>query len=815
MTNKNIIIILIFSLITINSLAQISSGGKPISFKNKLIEKNKVFNTPYFNYKQLIEKDKQLSKSKKYRFGKTHKVDISPKNYGTWQTLTNGYKIWTLEIHSQKAFAIGLLFNKFHLNKNVKLFVYSTDKKNIKGAFTNQNNKINNKFSIIPVNGDKIIIELNVPANIKYGELNIFGIMHDYRGLFAKEKILKSSGSCNVNVNCTEGDDWQDEKRAVAKYLFTSGDYAYACTGALINNTAQNDKPYFLTANHCISKNEEAESATFIFNYESATCSGTTGSEEQSISVATLLSTDSDNKLDFTLLELSVDLPNAYNAYFAGWNRATTAATNTVCIHHPSEDIKKISKDFESPVTGDYGEGLMENAHWQIKEWDIGTTEGGSSGAPLFDQNHYIVGDLTGGYASCSYNFNDYYAKFDLSWDYYSTKCKQLKAWLDPLDTHTLTLLGKNPEDALQNDAKISYMYNPKGTYCNINTLTPKIILQNKGSENLTNVKISYKINSNATEIFNWTGNLQTGEFENVTLNNIYVKESKNEIIIYTSMPNGTVDMNKLNDTITSNFEVIDEIDNIEIYGDINLCSNLKIANYYTENIGNYSWSVDGGEIIEGNNTNSIDVEWTDDIEKKVYLRYTNVCGQNISDFISIKDVNKNLLLNIKTENSDEKINFIIKDLSGNTIVNQSYISTSENFSKIICVEEKCYNLSIYNSSPLFEYSLINSENEKIILSDKHASQVINTEFCLTYNDNNAYKLYPNPTNEKLTISALYSEMYNDASFAIYNLKGKLIVDKTIFTNVYEVNITELPKGTYILKISNKNGTYSQRFIKL
>ncbi len=142
--------------------------------------------------------------------------------------------------------------------------------------------------------------------------------------------------------------------------------------------------------------------------------------------------------------------------------------------------------------------------------------------------------------------------------------------------------------------------------------------------------------------------------------------------------------MNKLNDTIISNFEVSSEISNIEILGDINLCSSTDTTNYYTEDTGNYLWNVSGGEIIIGNNTNSIDVVWEENADRKVYLKYTNVCNQEISDSVSIKDVNQNLLLNIKTINTDDKVNFIIKDLSGNTIINKSFISKNKNFNKVL-----------------------------------------------------------------------------------------------------------------------------------
>ena len=111
------------------------------------------------------------------------------------------------------------------------------------------------------------------------------------------------------------------------------------------------------------------------------------------------------NKLDFALVELSRKRPEEYDPYYAGWNRTVASSTNNVTtIHHPAGDVKKISRRYGVVATGNFGSGFDTNTHWHIPAWDLGTTEGGSSGAPLFDRDHKIIGALTGGDASCDYN---------------------------------------------------------------------------------------------------------------------------------------------------------------------------------------------------------------------------------------------------------------------------------------------------------------------------------------------------------------------------------------------------------------------------
>ena len=72
---------------------------------------------------------------------------------------------------------------------------------------------------------------------------------------------------------------------------------------------------------------------------------------------------------------------------------------------------------------------------WKIAAWDDGTTEGGSSGSGLWDQNGLLVGQLYGGQASCSFNVNDYYGKFNVSFPL-------LQQWLGDCGT---TLPGLDP----------------------------------------------------------------------------------------------------------------------------------------------------------------------------------------------------------------------------------------------------------------------------------------------------------------------------------------------------------------------------------
>lgn len=344
------------------------------------------------------------------------------------QTMLEEDFIFRLMIISPGAKSIYLEISEFYPFEGEQLFVFDPAGKNIRGAFTIRQQTPNGLLAISPIAGDTLIIELKSktasPANFR-----IHRVYHDYLGItseLSKDGTYGQSGDCEIDINCYEGLDWQREKRAVCR-IITNGQL---CTGTLVNNTRQDGRPFILTANHCISTEDFANSSIFYFNYESPSCYGPDGSTEQSISWSHLHATT--YHLDFTLLEMSMAPPPSFQPYYAGIATSSEPAVSTTSIHHPQGDVKKISKEYEPLVSANYGSGYDANSHWKISKWDVGTTEGGSSGSPLFNTNHLIIGTLTGGEASCSYLLNDYFSKIHLAWNEYPGINQQLQYWLDP-----------------------------------------------------------------------------------------------------------------------------------------------------------------------------------------------------------------------------------------------------------------------------------------------------------------------------------------------------------------------------------------------
>lgn len=84
--------------------------------------------------------------------------------------------------------------------------------------------------------------------------------------------------------------------------------------------------------------------------------------------------------------------------------------------------------------------------------------------------------------------------------------------------------------------------------------LSTDIILQNEGVLDLTSLEIYYSLNNAPFTLINWTGNLPFGATEAVPVNVGPVLEGLNEFTVYTQLPNGELDENPENDTLTRTF---------------------------------------------------------------------------------------------------------------------------------------------------------------------------------------------------------------------------------------------------------------------
>ena len=377
-----------------------------------------------------------------FRFAVPTEILVTPATLGLWEILPENKLRWTCRVRCDNAMTMNLGFGRYNMPSTGSMTISDALGEFKIRPFTSKDNKDHGELWTPIVPSNEIVIEIIVDRSQKKlvaRNIELTSINSGYRG-FKRPNDRGSSGSCNIDVLCELGDSWWNEIPSVGAYTLSGW---WTCTGAMINNTAEDQTPYFLTADHCGVTSSSDSSIVVYWNYQNSYCrtpgssdsgGNGNGSFSQFTSGSTMRATS--GSTDFTLTELNSNPPASWGVTYSGWSRSSSAAPGAG-IHHPQVAEKRISiPDFIS-ASGNY---------WTVN-WAEGTTEPGSSGSPIYDANHRIVGQLCCGSASCSSDTNDSYGRsIANSWS--GSSSSSLSSWLDPLGTNQQTLDTYNSTSA-------------------------------------------------------------------------------------------------------------------------------------------------------------------------------------------------------------------------------------------------------------------------------------------------------------------------------------------------------------------------------
>jgi len=447
--------------------ASASFAAVPLSQREKLfpLEEKAILKLPTIDKSSLAElPQKRLSESGKvilrpHKISETAAIAQSIEELGQWQSV-NGEEVWRLKIKGANALHLNLGFNNVHLPESARLYITDSKTGELLKQYSTADNKSHGQLWTPLFTSNDLHLELNIDS-IERKNLQ-FEILQAGQGTkaFTADTFNTKSGSCNIDVACPEGNGWENEIRAVAKYTISDSTGTFACTGTLMNNSRGDMMPLFLTAAHCLVSDTTDASMVFYWNYETSVCDGIPdGSLDQSQSGSTFISRwdNLETGSDFALVKLD-DMPSTnFNVYYSGWDNRDQSYTGARVIHHPLGSVnpqnseKRISIENDTLTITTYNgteEDLTAN-YLQVGAWDAGTTEGGSSGAGLWNTNHRLIANLSGGSASCSeLTEPDWFGRFASHWLGNGNRENQLAAYLAPDNIIIATLDGVNSCDA-------------------------------------------------------------------------------------------------------------------------------------------------------------------------------------------------------------------------------------------------------------------------------------------------------------------------------------------------------------------------------
>lgn len=504
------------------------------------------FPTPYYN--------NYGDKNSPFYFANENETSININNSGTAHKFDDGTFIWALGLVSEYAKNINVYIENVDLNVGEYIYIYSPNNENYQ-EFSQIDGVYDRTIQSYPIESDTIIIEYQgYSSNIPQFEItavNCGFLSLTSKNQFSANKNGKygDSDDCEIDASCVDGID--DISQSVCRLVINGNQLA---TGVLVNNTAKDGTPYILSSAHAIPCSG-FKSCSAMFNFEVPMCDKMPSRDYEVVNNVSLVY--SSELRDVALYIMPNEPTSQMRTYYSGWDLSDNQQGRFVTIHHPSGDARKVSvaeeikyKTYNADKTT--CENIFdENNHWEIKKWVSGTTEGGSSGGGLWNDENKLIGCLTGGYSSCNLKSSDYYWRLNNNWISNNPNEKALSDYLDPINSGALSLDGawlSNEKYELifgikKNSTLISeYLANNTGYIAGHNKLTTTAIAQSFGADGqkttITNIAFNaYSVTSEHGANFTvFICNDNNGKPGNVIYTSEAIKNkniSKNNIFFY------------------------------------------------------------------------------------------------------------------------------------------------------------------------------------------------------------------------------------------------------------------------------------------
>jgi V8-like Glu-specific endopeptidase len=341
---------------------------------------------------------------------------------GALRATSDGGFAWTTAVSSPGAHALRVMFDGLDLPDGAALYVFN-DRGEAFGPYTGRGMDGSGELVSNTVTGDRVNVQLRASGAIdprdrqqlrfRIAEIGHIGPKFALPrrvnpDLVTPKAFCSYNVSCVVNGECVSGFD--QVRDAVAHMLYRSGGSYYICTGGLVNNSANDQRDLFLTANHCISTERSADSLETFFDFRAASCQDTAVCDatytQMRSDFPTTLGADllaADSAGDFSLMELNQK--PAGTRHYLGFTTTPVASSDATALYrisHPSGapqafSAQRVDADSFTCTT-------LPRGRFIYSQDTQGATEGGSSGSPVVTAGGLVVGQL---YGACGTNLND------------------------------------------------------------------------------------------------------------------------------------------------------------------------------------------------------------------------------------------------------------------------------------------------------------------------------------------------------------------------------------------------------------------------
>lgn len=384
-------------------------------------------------------------------FANAHEVNLTPSNCGEYETYATGKMRWRVGLTSASAVSMNIIVENVALQPDEKIMIYSPSADEEKRqVVTMTNMRPDGILQSDIVEGDSIIMEFEGSLD-REPDFVITTVNCGFRPILRQSQPTAGgnkvgfgqSDNCHVDASCDE--QYKDINQSTCMLVVNGKAYG---SGVFVNNTANDATPYVITAAHVLtSAGSTVKSCNAYLNYYTPLCTESyqnLDGEQLGSSVEVVVMSEIH---DMALLKFSSSPKDDSRVFWSGWDLGSSHEGMVHCIHYPYGDARKASVG-KSVKKASYtldktnsGESFATDNHWNVGQWISGTTQAGSSGSGLFNQDLKLIGSLSGGSATCNSPYNDFFWRLESSWDV-EYNGKTLRSVLDPLNTGATTCEG-------------------------------------------------------------------------------------------------------------------------------------------------------------------------------------------------------------------------------------------------------------------------------------------------------------------------------------------------------------------------------------
>lgn len=394
------------------------------------------------------------------------------------------------------------------------------------------------------------------------------------------------------------------------------------------------------------------------------------------------------------------------------------------------------------------------------------------------------------------------------------------------------TVVRINPASGLNNDidvvaitAPLLSNFDANYYYTGFNQcsgmITPVITLRNTGTNAITTATIQYQVDHNPAHTYAWTGNLLPGAVTSVTLPAITVANGDHKLEVTALNPNGTPDMNPLNNGKMGSFRTI----------------NPALSLPFSEGFSATTFPPQGWSYIHhntykkmsqlsnvggfGNNNGCLRMEcfFTDydnsgqfDYLLTPRINMTNAGNNTVLTF-SLAYAQKNIFFR-------ERLRVLASTDCGrtwNTLYDKegTDLATAANTTQLFVPNagqwrKESIPLTTYAGKPdvIFQFATTSGTGNNMYIDDISIAGPTG----ISEPDKPRFRVYPNPAVHSITVENINNSRENSV-ISIYDVTGRLVLKQPLHTTTKTtfIDLSSNPNGLYLVRIQAGDHVYQEK----